>query len=55
MEDRNDKRRDEIVAMPTNNKEAHEMLDKVHSLLENFRIVGHGISGSLDQGFAFNK
>ncbi len=59
MEDNNRERDNEVVKMPTNHDEAHEMLSQVESLLDNFSIVSAGMPssgmfGSVDQGFGFN-
>lgn len=54
MEDNDDQRDNEIVAMPTDHDEAHEMLNKVEGLLDKFTVTSGRIYGSTDQGFGFN-
>lgn len=53
MEDTDDQRDNEIVQMPTNHDEAHDMLNKVEGLLRNMKISGIGMSGNSGNGFGF--
>ena len=56
MEDTDDKRDNEIVKMPSTLEAAHEMLNVIEKLQNNFRISSSdgGMSGSIDQGFSYN-
>ena len=56
MENTDDKRDNEIVHMPQNLDEAHEMLNQIESLQNNLRINSSDgkMSGDMDNGFAYN-
>ncbi len=53
MENTDDKRDNEIVPKPTNIEEAHQMLNQVESLMNEFRIVSPQMSGNFNEGFSY--
>lgn len=55
MEDRDDQRRDEIIAKPLSIEDAHKMLQKVKHLQDNltFSASDGAMSGNIDSGFIY--
>lgn len=54
MENPGDKRNNEIMKMPENEEEVHEMLKQAEKLLNNLSISSQNMAGNSSLGFSFN-